>query len=660
MLVNVNNFKEVLESITEDLVIDIETNGLDLWGENELCGIGICTSNLRTYYFPFRHVNPGNHPLLDFIVKDEELNLPLELMNDLFNKIKEKVKVLIGHNLKFDLSGLIKEGFQISDEIILEDTVVLARLKYTDPFDKLNLEILSKNLLNLSEVEEWKKRFKEYMIKNKLKTYNQGDPLIVGEYCERDCLNTWKIRKILLDHVKNTEQEKVWDQEKKLCKILHEMEKEGMHFDMEYLEYAIPLLESKILETSQAIYQIAGKEFDILSHKQLSKVMGILEIKNPVESSWATATLLQIDHPICGYIIDYRSLTKTLGTYFEPLKKCKDHRQHPNFRSGGTVTGRMSCSNPNLQNISNKVISLEEEIIDEKMMDAIKSMVGGSGSNNEGGSKIVHSFSTFKTLASTYNEDTSLSIKRLYTPPIGFSQWAIDFSQMEMRVFADYVKDEKLIEALEDSNFDFHSHVAKEVWKVDESVNAWKFYRTLAKAINFGMIYGIGSKKMALQIQKTQEEAKEYQRDYFNKFPKAKIFMNKVSRAIESRGWVKNRFGRKYVIPRDFAYKGVNYLVQGTSADIVKNRMIEVSKYLQNTQSRMVCQVHDELVFYIKKEEEKEVILKLKEIMEERCIETYLPVDVSKSFPHWGIEKEMCLECWKSKKECDHGKLLRG
>ncbi len=175
----------------------------------------------------------------------------------------------------------------------------------------------------------------------------------------------------------------------------------------------------------------------------------------------------------------------------------------------------------------------------------------------------------------------------------------------------------------------------------------------MAKNINFGLIYGIGDAKLAAGISKTLEEAKKYKADYFDKFPTARKFMDKVQQIVQSRGWIKNRFGRRYWIDKEKAYQGVNYLVQGTSADIVKNRMVAVSEYLREEQclSKMIVPVHDEVIYYIHHSEEKMLVPKLKEIMEERCISTFLPVDVARG-NSWANKKEVCVNCLEYQKEC--------
>ena len=188
---------------------------------------------------------------------------------------------------------------------------------------------------------------------------------------------------------------------------------------------------------------------------------------------------------------------------------------------------------------------------------------------------------------------------------------------------------------------------------MEEDHHLWDFYRTLAKAVNFGLIYGIGIKKLGQQIQRTTEEARAYRQEYFARFPKALSFIDKVHEVIEIRGFTFNRFKRRYWVDPNRVYVGVNYLIQGTSADIVKNRMIACQQFIRENglKSRMLAQVHDEIIFEVHESEEEWLPWRLQEIMEVRQINTFLPVDVSKGEPSWAqkISWDKKELAWKAK-----------
>jgi DNA polymerase-1 len=656
-------FLEALKDIStaEWVVLDTETQGLDVWNGHLQCGVGVLSSRGSGYYFPFRHKDEDLPLLAPTFSGDLNLSLTKDLPRLL--KTLNKPKLVIGHNLKFDLAVLYQDGFEIAEHQEIQDTITAARMYFADKYQSLGLEAVS-DILLATDTENWKRDFKTYFKKHKYKTYDEPPPEIVGDYCINDCINTRKIYDILLRHIDKTDQRRVWQQESELLKVLWGMEKEGLYFDREYCLDRIEKLHNKLSDLERTIYELVGREFDIRSPKQVNEVMQGLGIQSPHLTlngapKWGVAELMAVSHPVAALILEYRGIEKMRSTYFEPLPSWVDDRLHPNFKPWGAVTGRMSCTNPSLMNLSKKSQNLAGEDDQSEAIEAIKAMLGArtgqivdmtsaSGNLSGGGS-----YAGLISYAKKYDEsEYSVSVRRLYTPPPGFSLYAIDFSQMEMRVFADYVDDPQLFELLERTDFDFHSHVATQVWNVEEDSTMWKFYRNLAKAINFGLIYGIGTDKLGSQIQKTKDEAVEYKKQYFARFPKAEKFIWKVRDRVVERGYVVNRFGRRYYIEKDKAYVGVNYLVQGTSADIVKNRMVAIFNYLKDKKTRMVVQVHDELVFYVHESEERWIVPVVQKMLEERQIKTYLPTEVVKGDPSWGQVKDICMKHIEFKEIC--------
>jgi len=191
------------------------------------------------------------------------------------------------------------------------------------------------------------------------------------------------------------------------------------------------------------------------------------------------------------------------------------------------------------------------------------------------------------------------------------------------------------------TDVDFHGEAAKLAFAVTEDSNDFKFYRQMAKAITFGVIYGIGNKKLAIQLGTTPKEAGKYKRQYFAGLKGSKEFFDEVVETVEMRGWIKNRYGRIYEIPSKFAYKGVNYLVQGTSADIMNERLIAVSEALRTTSSRVLLQVHDEIICEIHKDDIQTVPYEIQKVLATNSLGIPLQVDMELCDPTWASKIDM-------------------
>jgi DNA polymerase I len=643
MLINTREaFFASLDKFTDTIVLDTETDGLDVWQDNKQCGIGVCTTNEETFYYPFRH-DDARSPLLTQL--DGELNLPMDLLHLLLARISLSKKI-IGHNLKFDLTALVKDGLELPDDVEIEDTLCMARLCLHEQYADMDLESVVDAMLPGQQAHRWKTEFKEYLRQSKAKNYAQAHPKIMAEYCERDCLMTWRVYNKMAEYITATKQDKIREQERELLRVVWEMERDGLYFDRQYVEEKIVQLRARLLELEKEICDELGVVINIGSTPQLTKALNDKGIFSPKltkakKQSWDNEAMKKLGHPIGAKILNYRSFQKMLGTYLEPPLKWADDYMHPSFNQARPITGRFSCSNPNLQNLINGSFIIKSEKVDKENTKALSDALLGGG-----GVELADEFADLMAVKFK-GTDNEVAIKRMFVPPPGYKLWLFDEDQMEMRVFADYVDDPLLSKMLESDKFDFHKFVAMTVWGAQPGSDMWSFYRKLAKAINFGLIFCVGDEKLGMKIQKTTEEAGQYKLDYFARFPKASQFIQNVIATVKQRGYVFNRFGRRYVIDPNRAYVGINYLVQGTSADVIKNRMIACAKYLKSigAKSRMVVQVHDELGFYIHESEESFVPAKIKDIMEERTIKTFLSVKAERGNPSWVQKQPMCVYC---------------
>ncbi len=575
-------------SAAEVIIFDTETTGLKPWEGDRLIGIGIGLEDKYEFYLPFRHT--------------EGPNLPIEWLAEVIEAL-QNVPTLVAHNIKFDLAIMAQDGYVAPPGQRFEDTMSAGRLCEPDRYAKLDLESLLEK--HLGPAAAYKAEFDAAMRALKLtppkKRMAESPVELCGKYCEDDVRGTRQLRLVLQRILKATEQWSLWQQEIDVIHALWNMESVGLGFNREFGEYIVPVLQTKISLIKDEIYELAGTEFNPNSPPQLSKVMSNLGLKSPKKGkngpSWDKTVLesLEFMHPLPAKLLELRSVQKVEGTDIRPRLDRGLDVIHEEVKSFGAITGRMSSG---LHTFPREGIVVNDEVV---------------------------------------------SPRNLVVPREDFELWFVDYSQMEMRVFADYMGDPDLLAKIEMGDLDYHDLVAKEVWGVDESHPDWKEFRRKAKAINFGIIYGIGEKLLAANLGVSVKEAREFKQEYFNRMPRAEPFVRMVGKIAETRGYVRNRFNRRYWIDPHRIYVAVNYLVQGTSADIMKNRIVAIQEYIwaNNLRSRMLLQVHDEIIFEVHESERHFFMKKMKDMLEERLIKVFLAADVSIGDPGWGSKIDM-------------------
>ena len=514
-----------------------------------------------------------------------------------FDEAKEALaKILsfpiIGHNLKYDLV-VLEKNFGFCDFNIKADTMILAWL--TDPESSVSLDNLAKRLFNYETV-----KFKDVVKKGE--NFSSVSLEKAAEYAAEDAWVTYK----LYYKFKNLLDPTLWKEAKEVefpfIKTLIDMEREGIKLDVEFFEKLLIKSRENIERLTKEIHSLTGENFNINSTKQLGyvlfEVLGLDAVKKTKTGYSTNESVLQKlkdKHPVIEKILEYREIHKLQSTYIEPLlklaKKSEDNRIHTSFIQTGTATGRLSSKNPNLQNIPVKT---------------------------ELGREIRYGFVAKE----------------------GYKLVGIDYSQIELRLLAHFSKDPALLEAFYEDK-DIHLETAVKIFGKERA----REKRNIAKSINFGLIYGMGARKLSQTINVSQKEAKAYIESYFASFPTVKDFINKVQKEAKERGFVETLLKRRRYF--DFKHanafqtagylrEAVNTVFQGSAADLIKLAMNKINETLEKERGKMLLQIHDELIFEVKEEEASSYASEAKKIME-NIYELAVPLKASVAIgDNWG------------------------
>jgi len=544
---NLEELSKLVEEInnTDSFCFDTETDGLDTLMCNIL-GISISTKAKQGAYIPLNHESKKEY---------------LALLKPVF----ESNKLKIAQNLKFDFAVLRKEGIIIQTPFF--DTMLAHYL--IEPDRRHKMDDLARQYLQYSPVSI------EELIGKKGK--NQGNmndvPLdILAKYAAEDADITLQLKNAFAPKLKELELETLFNEiEMPLIPVLDSMESEGVRIDTEFLSDYSKELETDIRLLEKEIYEIAGVQFNIASPKQLGEILfDKLKLDDKAkktktgqyQTNEEVLQKLESKHDIIKNILDFRELQKLKSTYVDALPLLINENSkkiHTSYNQAVAATGRLSSNNPNLQNIPIRT---------------------------EKGRRIRKAF------VPSDSEHSLLSI---------------DYSQIELRVIASMSKDENMISAF-NQNLDIHTATAAKVFGVAyEEVD--KEMRRRAKTVNFGIIYGISAFGLSERIGISRTEAKAIIDNYFLQFPAIKKYMDDTIAFAKKHGYVKTLLGRRRYVPdihsnnatvRGFAERNaINAPIQGTAADMIKIAMIEIHSALKeaNLKSKMILQVHDELVF---------------------------------------------------------------
>ncbi|NPA10997.1 MAG: DNA polymerase I, partial [Epsilonproteobacteria bacterium] len=535
----------------------------------QIVGFSFCDNEKRAYYVPIAHSYLG-------VGKQIPLKSALEAIKMIFEK------QVIGHNLKFDYKMLRDYG--LTPPVPFADTMILAWI--IDPDSPVGLDSVAKRYLNHENI-----KYKEIVGKDQ--NFSNIDIQTAAKYAAEDAFITLKLYNVLKNKIWEDVKWDIEHIEMPFVNLLVDMEKEGIKVDLEYLKELEKKVSEKLNVLTREIYELAGEEFNIKSTKQLARILfEVLKLpaKKKTKTGYSTneqvLNSLKDAHPIIPKILEYRKLDKLLSTYIKPLqeyaKKDKNHKIYTTFLQTGTATGRLSSKNPNLQNIpTEKDINIRNAFITDKLF------------------------------------------------------VSLDYSQIELRLLAHFSEDSHLIEAFMQDK-DIHLETAAKIFGQDKA----KEYRSLAKSINFGLIYGMGARKLSETIGVSLKEAKEFIQKYFESFPTVKEFLERTKVEAREKGYVQTLLKRRRFF--DFAAansrtvaaferEAVNTIFQGSAADIIKKAMIDIKN--RHPQSKMILQIHDELIFEIDNENEADTY---KEIMED-VFKLKVPLKVGMSFgKRWG------------------------
>ncbi|MDC0404719.1 DNA polymerase I [Candidatus Pelagibacter sp.] len=596
----ITNEKEIDEWINEaeeagELAIDTETSSLDAH-QADLVGISLSTKIGKACYIPISHKFKG-------CLKKEAVIKKLKPL------LEDKSVKKIGQNIKFDFIVLFKQGIDMNS---MEDTMLMSYVLDAGK-NRHNMDTLSEIHLQHKTIS-----FKEIVGTGK-KEINFSDVELdkAMEYAAEDADITYRLYKIFSKNLKLEKLTNIYEIfEKPLIKILAFMEIEGIKIDNKFLKVLSEKFEKKISKLEKEVFKISKKEFNIASPKQLGEIiyndLKIAVLKKTRKGSFATNAGVLEDLAFKGHefpklILDWRQVSKLKNTYSDALPEHINpttKRVHTSFLLAATTTGRLASSDPNLQNIP------------------IKS-------------------------------DDGKDIRKAFIAEKGFTLISADYNQIEMRILADLAEVKELKKAFSNDE-DIHSLTASQVFNVDiKKVD--QDMRRKAKAINFGIIYGISQYGLAKQINVSNHEADEFLNAYFLKFPEIKIYMDNTIKFCRKSGYVNNIFGRrshfngindKNFNVRNFQERAaINAPIQGSASEIMRLAMIRLNKKfksIKNNKSKILLQIHDELIFEVPVKEVKDITEIIKDEMTSvtesdlHTFSTPLTVDVNTG-DNWGI-----------------------
>lgn len=538
---------------------DTETTNLDVLNA-KIVGFSFCLDGINAYYVPLAHNYLG-------VEKQVSRQVAFDFIRALFN-----TKAIIGHNLKYDLE-ILRTNFDFTPPSFqnIKDSMLLAWLYQSDlpcNLDSLMLRYFKHEMIHYKDVVKKGENFSQIPIEYACK------------YASEDAAACYQLYQKLTNLLPQNLLQVAQSTEFPFIQCLVNMELSGTKIDIEYFKELKLEMSAKLSSLSEEIYSLAQKKFNLNSPQQLSialfedlKLQSGKKTKSGLSTSQMVLNSLVDAHPIVPKILEYREFFKLFSTYIEPLiehaKLNASHKIYTSFMQTGTSTGRLSSKNPNLQNIPVKTTQ---------------------------GRRIRQGFIA---------QENHLLV-------------SLDYSQIELRLLAHFSQDKAMIEAF-CHNADIHLETAKKIFGEAKAQEK----RAVAKSINFGLIYGMGPKKLSETLKISYQEAKTYIQNYFESFPTVKDFLKAQEDFILENGYSLTLLGRMRKFDfhgiqeyqkAAFLREGINAIFQGSAADIIKLAMVQIMQ--EKLESKLLLQVHDELIFEAPKHCVENEAEKITEIME--------------------------------------------
>ncbi|ENJ1734937.1 DNA polymerase I [Vibrio parahaemolyticus] len=569
------SFNAWLEKLkaAELFAFDTETDSLDYMVAN-LVGLSFAIDEGIAAYVPVAH---------DYLDAPEQLDRDW-VLEQLKPILEDDAQAKVGQNLKYDASVLARYGIEMKG--IKYDTM-LASYVYNSVGGKHDMDSLALRFLQHSCIS-----FEQIAGKGKNQlTFNQIELEQASPYAAEDADVTLRLHNRLFANIEQDEKLKsVYEEiEMPLVPVLSRIERTGVLIDDMKLSAQSVEIAARLEELEQKAYEIAEQEFNMNSPKQLQAIlfekMGLPVVKKTPSGTPSTneevLQELALDYPLPKLILEYRGLAKLKSTYTDKLPKMinpSTGRVHTSYHQAVTATGRLSSTDPNLQNIPIR---------------------------NEEGRRI----------------------RQAFVAPAGYKILAVDYSQIELRIMAHLSGDQALLDAFRDGK-DIHAATAAEIMGVSiDQVSSEQ--RRRAKAVNFGLIYGMSAFGLAKQLGIPRGEAQAYMDKYFERYPGVMQYMEDTRSAAADKGYVETIFGRRLHLPEIKSRNGmrrkaaeraaINAPMQGTAADIIKKAMLLVDQWIQeegNGRVKLLMQVHDELVFEVEESSLSEIESKVQKLME--------------------------------------------